>query len=102
MPTYDILELFEEVKSLSNRVKKLESILSVLPDHNDDDVLPIETERFLTIRQFSELGLLSEYAIRQLVKQKKIPAIYRGKKALLPESRCIYAIRKIAELNIDA
>jgi hypothetical protein len=37
----------------------------------------------LTIRQVSERGVLPEHAIRVLVKQKKIPAIFIGNKALI-------------------
>ena len=37
----------------------------------------------LSIRQIAEKGILPEHAIRVLVKQKRIPAIYIGKKALI-------------------
>jgi hypothetical protein len=37
----------------------------------------------LTIRKVAKKGILPEHALRVLVKQKKIPAIYIGKKALI-------------------
>lgn len=40
-------------------------------------------KNYLTIREVAKTGLLSEYAIRLLLKQGKIPAIYIGNKALI-------------------
>ena len=40
-------------------------------------------QRFLTIRQMSKATGISEYLIRRLVKQGKLPAFYSGNKALL-------------------
>ncbi len=37
----------------------------------------------MTVRQIAETGVLSEAAIRQLLKQKRIPAVYIGSKALI-------------------
>ncbi len=55
-------------------------------------------EKFLTVRQFraKEPDGLSEYAIRQLLKQKKLPVIYRGNRALLPYSACMEALNRLA------
>lgn len=39
--------------------------------------------RMMTIREIARTGLLSEYALRQMLKQEKLPAIYSGKKALI-------------------
>ena len=37
----------------------------------------------MTIRQIAKTGLLSEHALRQMLKAGKLPAIYIGKKALI-------------------
>lgn len=39
--------------------------------------------KFMTIRQVAATGILSEYCLRNMVKEGKIPAIYSGKKALI-------------------
>lgn len=36
-----------------------------------------------TIRQVAEMGLLSEYSLRKLAKQGRLPAIYVGRKCLI-------------------
>lgn len=36
-----------------------------------------------TIRQVAETGLLSEYTLRKLSKQGRLPAIYVGRKCLI-------------------
>ena len=59
------------------------------------------SEIFLTIRQFKakEPDTLPENALRQLVKAKKLPAIYRGNRALLPYSACLEALNRLAAEN---
>ena len=42
-----------------------------------------EVPRFLTIRQTAQAGPLSEYALRLLEKQGKLPCIYSGRKCLI-------------------
>lgn len=37
----------------------------------------------MTIREIARTGLLAEHALRLLLKQGKLPAIYIGKKALV-------------------
>jgi|AGTN01.3.fsa_nt_gi hypothetical protein len=54
------------------------------------------TEKFLTIRQFARLGILPEYAIRQLVKAKKLPVVYTGNRAMLPYSLCLEVLSRLA------
>ena len=58
------------------------------------------TPRLMTIRQFAKTGLLTEHAIRMLIKQKRIPAVFIGSKALLDADAVTEAIRKIAERNV--
>lgn len=37
----------------------------------------------MTIREIAKTGLLTEHALRQMLKAGKLPAIYIGKKALI-------------------
>ena len=39
--------------------------------------------RFVTVKQLASMGILSEYCIRRMLKEGKLPAIYSGKKALI-------------------
>ena len=39
--------------------------------------------KMMTVREIAATGILPENAIRTLLKQGKIPAIYSGKKALI-------------------
>ena len=57
--------------------------------------------KLMTIRQFAKTGLLTEHAIRMLVKQKRIPAVFIGSKALLDSEAVTEAIRKIGERNVN-
>jgi len=56
-------------------------------------------DQFFRIRQFAELGILSEYAIRKLVKEKKLPVVYVGNRAMLPYSQCLEALDRMAQEN---
>lgn len=41
----------------------------------------------MTIREIASTGLLSEHALRLMLKEGKLPAIYIGKKALINYDR---------------
>ena len=41
------------------------------------------TPTMMTIREIAKTGLLSEHALRLLLKEGKLPAIYVGNKALI-------------------
>ena len=56
--------------------------------------------KMMTIRQFAKTGLLTEHAIRMLIKQKKLPAIFVGSEALLDYDAVTEAIQKLAERNV--
>ena len=56
--------------------------------------------KMMTIRQFAKTGLLTEHAIRMLIKQKKLPAIFVGSKALLDYDAVTESIQKLAERNV--
>ncbi len=43
--------------------------------------------RMMTVREIAKTGLLSEHALRLLLKAGKLPAIFIGKKALINYDR---------------
>ena len=45
--------------------------------------------KFLSIREVARTGLLSEYALRLMEKQKQLPCIYSGKKCLVNFTRLV-------------
>ena len=56
--------------------------------------------KMMSIRQFARTGMLTEHALRLLVKQGKIPVVFIGTKALLDYDLVTETIRKIAERNL--
>lgn len=40
-------------------------------------------DKLMTIRQVAKTGLLSEYSLRKLAKQGRLPAIFVGRKCLI-------------------
>ncbi len=51
--------------------------------------------RMMTVRQLAETGILPEYAIRMLLKQNKLPAIYSGRKALINYDRVVEMLQNL-------
>lgn len=45
--------------------------------------MTMEVPRFMSIREVAKTGLLSEYTLRLMEKQKRIPCIYVGRKCLV-------------------
>ena len=45
--------------------------------------MTIDVPRFMSIREIAKTGLLSEYNLRLLEKQKKLPCVYVGRKCLV-------------------
>ncbi|MCH5188245.1 MAG: hypothetical protein J1F63_07550 [Oscillospiraceae bacterium] len=45
--------------------------------------MPNSIPKMMTVRQIAKTGLLPEAAIRRLLREKKIPAVYSGKKAYI-------------------
>lgn len=43
----------------------------------------VEVPRFMSIREVARTGLLSEYTLRLMEKQKQLPCVYTGKKCLI-------------------
>ena len=43
----------------------------------------VQKPRMMTVREIARTGLMSEHALRLLLKADRLPAIYIGKKALI-------------------
>lgn len=48
--------------------------------------------KMMTVREIARTGLLSEYALRTMLKEGKLPAIYVGTKALINYDRLCDAL----------
>lgn len=60
-----------------------------------------KNKKFLTVREVAATGILTEYAIRLLLKQKKIPAIYINRKALINYPMLLESLDKQSILQTD-
>ena len=49
----------------------------------EEQVMTSETPNMMSVRQVAKTGILSEYALRAMLKEGKLPAIYVGNKALI-------------------
>jgi hypothetical protein len=53
--------------------------------------------RLLSIKQTAATGILSEYSLRQLAKQGKIPCFYVGKKCLINYDRLLAQLNGLGQ-----
>lgn len=51
--------------------------------------MTIEVSHFMSIREVARTGLLSEYTLRLMEKQKQLPCVYTGKKCLINFDRLV-------------
>ena len=51
--------------------------------------------RMMTLREIASTGLLSEHALRLMLKEGKLPAIYIGKKALINYNRLCEELKSL-------
>lgn len=58
------------------------------------------TPKLQTIRQIARSGLMPEHALRLLIKQGKLPALYINSKALLDITVVIEYVKKLSEENL--
>lgn len=54
-----------------------------------------DAPRMLSIRQAAALGPLSEYALRLLLRQGKLPGLYVGKKFLIAYDRLLDQLAEV-------
>lgn len=57
----------------------------------------IDVPRFMSIRELAATGIMPEHALRLLVKQKRIPHILIGKKALINVEEATKALKTMCE-----
>ena len=55
----------------------------------------MQVPKMLTIRETAKTGILPEYALRQLVKQGKIPHIQCGNRVLINYSRLVEMLNSL-------
>lgn len=56
---------------------------------------------FFTVREIAATGILTEYTLRLLLKQKKIPAIYVHSKALINLPLLLESLNEQSQKNIE-
>lgn len=54
-----------------------------------------EQPKMMTIREIAKTGLLSEHALRIMLKSGKLPAIYIGNKALINYDKLCYELSSL-------
>ena len=50
----------------------------------------------MTVRELAKAGILTEHAIRLMLKQKKLPALYIGKKALINYQKTVEMLQSLS------
>ena len=53
--------------------------------------------RMMTIRQVAQQGVLSEYTLRLLEKQNRLPCIYTGRRCLVNYNRLVELLNTLDE-----
>lgn len=59
--------------------------------------MTMDIPRFMSIRQVAKTGVLSEYALRLMEKQNKLPCIYSGKKCLVNFEQLVERLNQSAQ-----
>jgi len=57
--------------------------------------MPDTMPRFMTLREVAPTGILSEYCLRQMEKQKRLPCIYSGKRCLINYTALVEQLNNI-------
>lgn len=52
--------------------------------------------RFMSIREVAKTGLLPEYTLRLMEKQKQLPCVYAGKKCLINFDKLVEQLNSFA------
>lgn len=55
----------------------------------------MEKPKMMSIREIAATGLLTESAIRRLIKEGKIQAVYIGKKALINYDKLVEVLKEL-------
>jgi hypothetical protein len=59
------------------------------------------TPKLMTIREIAKTGLMAEHALRLLLKQGKLPAIYIGTKALVNYDKLCAQLEELGRAGLD-
>lgn len=59
--------------------------------------MTVDIPRFMSIREVAKTGLLSEYTLRLMEKQKQLPCIYVGRKCLINFDRLVEQLNQASQ-----
>lgn len=59
--------------------------------------MTMEIPRFMSIREVAKTGLLSEYTLRLMEKQKQLPCVYTGRKCLINFDRLVEQLNQASQ-----
>lgn len=59
--------------------------------------MKLDVPRFMSIREVAKTGVLSEYTLRLMEKQKRLPCVYCGRKCLINFDRLIEQLNGMSE-----
>lgn len=58
--------------------------------------MTMEIPRFMSIREVAKTGLLSEYTLRLMEKQKVLPCVYTGRKCLVNFDKLVEQLNELS------
>lgn len=58
--------------------------------------MTMDVPRFMSIREVARTGLLSEYTLRLMEKQKRLPCVYTGRKCLINFDKLVDQLNSLA------
>ena len=64
--------------------------------------MKVEIPSFMSIRQVAATGLLTEYTLRMMEKQKRLPGVYTGRKFLVNFDRLVEQLNSTTGKGGDA
>ncbi len=59
----------------------------------------VNTVTMMTVKKLAETGLLTEHAIRLMLKQGKLPVLYIGKKALINYEKTVEMLQNLTVVH---
>lgn len=57
--------------------------------------MQMDVPRFMSIREVAKTGILSEYTLRLMEKQKQLPCVYTGRKCLINFDKLVEQLNNI-------
>lgn len=59
--------------------------------------MTMDVPRFMSIREVARTGLLSEYTLRLMEKQKQLPCVYTGRKCLINFDKLVEQLNQASQ-----